>query len=468
MRQKISPGLMKILEIARQFVSFAKMALHLGFGRALRGLVVSLALASVVLLSAGRMEKTGDNLQIALPLMALGCSAVNGNAPETLARFAGLMTVVHLQKRTLGEAEINRRPNGGIQGFPSGHTASATFGASRLAQECLRGNPIAKSFAVLSAAFVGGSRISVGAHTYWQVLAGALFALAFDRLTLAMWRRTMTLVRLNTRNAIDSLHRIPVQRLARLEYLTRKQIKGLWFTAFGIAAALFTLFPSLDLGISGLFYDGRGAFPVANWPLAQLFRHMLMNTMHFLALASLFAAVFALVLRCNILFLNARAWAFWATVMILGPGIFVNMILKEYWGRARPAMVENFGGSGQFTPAFWPTDQCAGNCSFVSGEVSGATALALFLILIAYVNRLYFGPRTKTFLYALAIAVPLISVLLRVSAGAHFASDASWAILFTSGFAIVLWPWMMGDERPRLFTAVQQQAARLYGLKLWR
>lgn len=48
MRQKISPGLMKILEIARQFVSFAKMALHLGFGRALRGLVVSLALAAVV------------------------------------------------------------------------------------------------------------------------------------------------------------------------------------------------------------------------------------------------------------------------------------------------------------------------------------------------------------------------------------------------------------------------------------
>jgi lipid A 4'-phosphatase len=131
-------------------------------------------------------------------------------------------------------------------------------------------------------------------------------------------------------------------------------------------------------------------------------------------------------------------------------------------------MVENFGGSGQFTPAFWPTDQCASNCSFVSGEVSGATALALFLILIAYVNRLYFGPRTKTFLYALAIAVPLISVLQRVSAGAHFASDASLAILFTSGFAIVLWPWMMGDERPRLFTAVQQQAARLYGLKLWR
>ena len=50
-------------------------------------------------------------------------------------------------------------------------------------------------------------------------------------------------------------------------------------------------------------------------------------------------------------------------------------------------IVENddviFGGNLTFSPPWWPSDQCLSNCSFVSGEVSGATATAIALLLVA-------------------------------------------------------------------------------------
>ena len=146
-----------------------------------RGLLVSGVLALVMVFGAGRIEKTGDDLQVALPLLAWGCAAANGDAVEYLGRYLVMLGSVHSAKWAFGDAVFNRRPNGGSFGMPSAHTATAVLGASRLAGECLAGSPVAAAVSVLAAGFVGGSRIVAEKHDLWQVLIGAAAGLLADR-----------------------------------------------------------------------------------------------------------------------------------------------------------------------------------------------------------------------------------------------------------------------------------------------
>ncbi len=127
------------------------------------------------------VEKYGDNYQIALPVMALACSVTNGQAADFLWRYVAGFTILHGSKILLGETEINRRPNGGYRGFPSGHTTAAAFGASYLVHECIEKNLWIKGVVIITAGYVGGSRIDAGAHDVWQVLFGALLGWLTDR-----------------------------------------------------------------------------------------------------------------------------------------------------------------------------------------------------------------------------------------------------------------------------------------------
>ncbi len=133
-------------------------------------------------LTAPRLpERIGDRLQIALPMAAWGCAAVNGQAGEYTVRFVAMWLATHGTKHGLGQAPLNIRPNGGDQGFPSGHTSASVFGASSLVHDCLTGNPVVQGVVILSAAFVGASRIEADKHTIWQVLFGALYGWIGDR-----------------------------------------------------------------------------------------------------------------------------------------------------------------------------------------------------------------------------------------------------------------------------------------------
>lgn len=154
-------------------------------GRVLRGIgraqLVLAALALAVLICEPTARRYGDRIQVALPLIAWGCAALNRSGPEFFVRFVGMMTILHGTKQALGEAPVNRRPSGGTAGFPSGHTAAAAFGASALAHDCIAAGPGAKAVVVIAAAYVGGSRIDAGAHNIWQVLAGGLLGWGADR-----------------------------------------------------------------------------------------------------------------------------------------------------------------------------------------------------------------------------------------------------------------------------------------------
>ena len=123
----------------------------------------------------------GTNMQIALPLLAWGCEAMHGNGAEYFLRFGVMFATLRASKYGLGESSINERPNGGSEGFPSGHTATAVFGASSLAQTCLKAHPVGQGAVLIAAAFTGTSRVTSGWHDIWQTLAGAVLGWGADR-----------------------------------------------------------------------------------------------------------------------------------------------------------------------------------------------------------------------------------------------------------------------------------------------
>ncbi len=108
---------------------------------------------------------------------------------QYLGRYVLLETIVKGSKFGLGDAPINQRPNGGNKGFPSGHTAAASFGATALITTCLKSSHVAQMVAVVAAGFVGTSRVDAGKHTPWQVLAGALVGWATQILALTAFDR---------------------------------------------------------------------------------------------------------------------------------------------------------------------------------------------------------------------------------------------------------------------------------------
>lgn len=143
--------------------------------------LVLVALVLTVVFCEPTAKRYGDKLQIALPTIAWGCAVLNGSGMEFAMRFLSMMAVTHGSKSMLGDAAINQRPAGGDKGFPSAHTAAAAFGASSLAYDCISAHPAAKAVVIISAAFVGASRIDARKHDIWQVLAGGLLGWGADR-----------------------------------------------------------------------------------------------------------------------------------------------------------------------------------------------------------------------------------------------------------------------------------------------
>lgn len=143
---------------------------------------IVMVLLGVFLMTEKRAERLGDRYQFALPLLGFGCAIANGAVVDYALRFVVLEGLIHGPKNALKDRPINMRPNGSNRGFPSGHTAAAVFGASYLVHSCIETNLWVKGATLLTAGFVGASRIESENHNIWQVLAGALVGWLTDRL----------------------------------------------------------------------------------------------------------------------------------------------------------------------------------------------------------------------------------------------------------------------------------------------
>jgi lipid A 4'-phosphatase len=186
------------------------------------------------------------------------------------------------------------------------------------------------------------------------------------------------------------------------------------FLAILLPALTIGLFPQVDLAVAGWFYTpGHGFFTT---PLLDAVHHWAPNS---LIAAAILAAVILAAKRA----MSWKGALFVALCFLIGPGLFVNGALKEYYGRARPVQVEQFGGAAHFTSALVPAHECAHNCSFTAGDPACGFTLITFALLF---------PRRRKALTALALAAGGGFGLLRIAQGGHFLSD----VLFTGAVCV--------------------------------
>jgi membrane-associated PAP2 superfamily phosphatase len=198
-----------------------------------------------------------------------------------------------------------------------------------------------------------------------------------------------------------------------------------------IVGLVFGLFPQLDLAISALFYPitrNGNTFGLRIDPSLMLARNIGLWIGMAIILAVLAALVMKLILPKRRLLIPGRAVVFLIVTMALGPGLVVNVILKDHWGRPRPIDVTQFGGNEHFVPWWDPRGDCPGNCSFVSGDVSGAFWTVAPAALVP--------PAWRVLAYGAALTLGAAMAALRLVAGAHFFSDAAFAGIFTF---LIIW-----------------------------
>jgi len=198
-------------------------------------------------------------------------------------------------------------------------------------------------------------------------------------------------------------------------------------------AILFVRFAWVDLWVTGWFWTVTdGFFLGTTWWARLMYEIVPPITYGLIGGAVLFLIVNAVRRRPTGPFGN-RALIYLITVLAIGPGLIVNVVFKDHWGRARPRDVAEFGGTKQFTPAFIISDQCDRNCSFVAGHPSMAFALAALALILARRRReLLLG-------MGLALALGLMVGFGRIVQGGHFLSDVVFSGVFTVGIAVGLY-----------------------------
>lgn len=211
---------------------------------------------------------------------------------------------------------------------------------------------------------------------------------------------------------------------------------GLGF-AIAVAGGAFAVAPQIDLNFSARFYDPQAGFWLAGSAWLESLRQLVWNLSIMMFVLSLAGLGFAWA-KTPLLSLGARDWGYITLLFFLGPILLVNVVLKEHWGRARPADVTRFGGAHDFTPPWLPADQCVTNCSFVSGEVSGAVVLAVAMVMLRPGLAPYLPVWGLKIWMLVSLTMPLAIIAQRVVTGRHFLSDTLFAALFMLALALIL------------------------------
>ena len=190
-----------------------------------------------------------------------------------------------------------------------------------------------------------------------------------------------------------------------------------------IAWVFFLIFPNLDIQISSLFYNTQthqfigsytGFLGFLHW-FARVFPIFFSIIILLFLLGSLFIKAFKVKHRKEILFI--------LLCLLIGPGLVVNSIFKNHWGRPRPVMVQQFGGDKIFQEPFVMSSQCGTNCSFPCGDAS--MGFWLFALMPLAIRR-----RKRFLAFSAAIVAGGGLGLMRISQGGHFFSDVIFSGIF--------------------------------------
>lgn len=201
------------------------------------------------------------------------------------------------------------------------------------------------------------------------------------------------------------------------------------------AALIFITVPfwifDIDIKVQSLLYD-----PVLkNWKFGDnpfvimLYKY---GTLIPLALGAIAAAAAGASFFVSGFERNRKPALLFLFVFLVGPGLFVNVILKGYTGSPRPREIVEFGGKWQYTKPLALGTPGKGH-SFPCGHASAG-----FMVAVMY---FYLRHRNKSAANKVLIAGVSYGALMgfgRMAQGAHFLSDVIWAggiVILTASLA---------------------------------
>ena len=110
---------------------------------------------------------------------------------------------------------------------------------------------------------------------------------------------------------------------------------------------------------------------------------------------------------------------------VVGPGLLVNTVFKDHWGRPRPAQIQEFSGAESYVPPGMYNSQGNGK-SFPSGHSSVGFALIAFFFLWQKRHK-----RLAITALVSSLSIGILLGLARMAAGGHFLSDVIWSMFIT-------------------------------------
>jgi len=227
--------------------------------------------------------------------------------------------------------------------------------------------------------------------------------------------------------------------------LSRGRVVLDWAVPVALLVALTIPFfvTDLDVRVARHYYVPGAGFPVGAEPFWRWFKYHGVIPPWIVAIVALFMFV-ASFLRPRLRRMR-RGAVFLVLVMTIGPGLIVNDVFKEHWGRPRPRDLVEFGGTREYVPPLIKSPRENGG-SFASGHA----ATGFFLLAPYFLLR-----RRSRVKAALVLATGLVYGSLmgyaRVVQGAHFVSDVVWALGIVYLTALALF-YAMGLHRHRSST----------------
>ncbi len=187
-----------------------------------------------------------------------------------------------------------------------------------------------------------------------------------------------------------------------------------------VTSVYFLLFPGTDLWFSNLFYESGNGFPIGRLGAFIALRNLGNGLTWLVAIGLLLLLLVKLALPWRASLVSPRDTVFILSTLALGPGLVVNLIFKNHWGRPRPTAVGYFHGDQPFVGVWQISDGCTSNCSFVSGEASSAIWLLTLVVLLPLAWR--------SLAVKILIGLAVLLSLNRIAMGGHFLSDVllSW------------------------------------------
>ena len=203
----------------------------------------------------------------------------------------------------------------------------------------------------------------------------------------------------------------------------------------------FLFFPGVDLTISGWFWRQGDGWFLGRTPLLEFVRKGLPVVMAGVLIFLLIVWAAGKALKQRFLGLSGWVLTYLFSSLIVGPGILVNAVFKDNWGRARPSQILEFGGDALFTPPWMVAGQCAENCSFMSGH----GALGFWVIAFAFLAPVAW--RGRAIIAALIFGAGVGAV--RIIQGGHFFSDVVYAAALTIAVTWILWKALVDSQARR-------------------